>query len=92
MGKMSWIAYLANKGMLKELSEEVGLEMAKGFIEAAKTIEHNKDTPAYKNLSKIQKEMVEHAGQKRAGDRIAKKIKENIDIINSASVGIRDEY
>ena len=74
MGKMSWIAYLANRGMLKELSEEVGLELAEGFIEAAKTIEEKRNEPAYKNLSKIQKRMVKHATKQ----------------INAASVGIRE--
>jgi len=75
MGKMSYIAYLADKGNLKELTEEVGsYEVAKGFIEAAKKIEENKDKPAYKNLSKLQKEMVEYATKK----------------ISAASVGIRE--
>ena len=75
MGKMSYIAYLANKGNLKELTEEVGsYEIAKGFIEAAETIEKNKDKPAYKNLSKLQKEMVKDATKK----------------ISAASVGIRE--
>ena len=75
MGKMSYIAYLANKGNLKELTEEVGsYEMAKGFIEAAETIKENKDKPAYKNLNKLQKEMVKDATKK----------------ISAASVGIRE--
>tara|TARA_Y100000310_G_C20368618_1_gene662448 strand:- start:256 stop:489 length:234 start_codon:yes stop_codon:yes gene_type:complete len=75
MGKMSYIAYLANKGNLKELTEEVGsYEVAKGFIEAAEKIEKNKDKPAYKNLSKLQKEMVKDATKK----------------ISAASVGIRE--
>jgi len=77
MGKMSYIAYLADKGNLKELTEEVGsYEVAKGFIEAAEKIEENKDKPAYKNLSKLQKEMVKDATKK----------------ISNSSVGIRDEY
>ena len=85
MGKMSWIAYLAENGKRKELMEEVGAiasasgrtaaEIADGFIEAVKTIEKNKEKPAYKKLSKIQKEMIKDATNK----------------INGASVGIRDE-
>ena len=74
---MSYIAYLADKGNLKELTEEGGsYEVAKGFIEAAEKIEENKDKPAYKNLSKLQKEMVKDATKK----------------ISNSSVGIRDEY
>lgn len=64
MATMSWIAHLANEGNIKELSEEVGYEVAKEFIEAAKTIKENKDEPAYKNLNKIQNEMIEHAKKK----------------------------
>ena len=85
MGKMSWIAYLAENGKREELMEEVGaianatgrtaLEIADGFIEAVKTIEKNKEKPAYKKLSKIQKDMIKDATNK----------------INRASVGIRDE-
>lgn len=30
--------------------------------------------------------------EEKPGDRIAKKIKKNVDKINGASVGIRDEY
>ena len=53
MGKMSWIAYLAENGKREELMEEVSAiasasgrtaaEIADGFIEAVKTIEKNKE-------------------------------------------------
>ena len=85
MGKMSYIAYLAENGNKKELMEEVGAiasatgntvaDIADGFIEAVKTIKKNKNKPAYKNLNKIQKEMIKDATNK----------------ISSASIGIRDD-
>ena len=75
MGKMSYIAYLAESGNKKELMEEVGSiasmtgktvsEVADGFIEAANTIKKNKNKPAYKNLNKIQKEMIKDATNKK---------------------------
>ena len=74
MGKMSWIAYLAENEKREELMEEVGViasacgkttaEIADGFIEAVKTIEKNKEKPAYKKLSKIQKDMIKDATSK----------------------------
>lgn len=55
MSRMPWIAYLAENGMLKELTEEVGsTQVAQGFIKAVEEIRENKDNPAYKNLNKIQ--------------------------------------
>ena len=105
MGKMSWIAYLAENGKREELMEEVSsiasasgktaAEIADGFIEAVKTIKKNKDKPAYKNLNKIQKDMVKDAtykfNKKSLGNRITNKIKKSINKINRASIGIRDE-
>ena len=71
---MSWIAYLAENEKREELMEEVGCiasatgrtaaDVADGFIEAVKTIEKNKEKPAYKNLSKIQKDMIKDATSK----------------------------
>ena len=61
MSRMPWIAKLAEDGNLKELSEELGsIELAEGFIEAAKTIRDNKDKPEYKKLNEIHDEMGEH--------------------------------
>lgn len=58
MSKMPWIAHLAEKGDLEELTEELGDEqMARGFIEAARTIRDNKDKPEYKKLNEIHDEM-----------------------------------
>ena len=84
MGKMSWIAYLAESGNKKELMEEVSgiasktgrtsTEVADEFIKAAKTIKENKDKPAYKQLHKKQTEMIKHATK----------------TISAASVGIRE--
>ena len=54
MARMPYIAYLAEKGNLKELSEEVGsTEMAQGFINAGEDMKKNKDKPAYKKLNEI---------------------------------------
>ena len=51
---MPYIAYLAEKGNLKELAEEVGsTEMAQGFINAVEEMKKNKDKPAYKKLNEI---------------------------------------
>ena len=62
MGKMSWIAYLAESGNKKELMEEVSgiasmtgktsTEVADEFIKAAKTIKENKDNNYYKHKPK----------------------------------------
>jgi len=54
MARMPYIAYLAEKGNLKELAEEVGsTEMAQGFINAVEEMKKNKDKPAYKKLNEI---------------------------------------
>ena len=54
MARMPYIAYLAEKGNLKELAEEVGsTEMAQGFINAVEEMKKNKDKPAYKKPNEI---------------------------------------
>ena len=59
MSKMPYIAYLAENGMLKELTEEVGsTQIAQGFINAVEEIRENANNPAYKNLNKIQDKAV----------------------------------
>jgi|10_taG_2_1085330.scaffolds.fasta_scaffold00292_14 hypothetical protein len=59
MSKMPYIAYLAENGMLKELTEEVGsTQVAQGFINAVEEIRENANNPAYKNLNKIQDKAV----------------------------------
>ena len=76
MGRMSWIAKLAEEGNIKELTEEVGsAEVAQGFIDAVTEIRKKKNNPAYNKLNEIQTEMVKDATSK----------------ISAASVGIRDE-
>jgi hypothetical protein len=76
MGRMSWIAKLAEEGNLKDLTEEVGsVEVAQGFIDAVTNIRDKKDNPAYNKLNEIQTEMVKDATDK----------------ISAASVGIRNE-
>ena len=76
MGRMSWIAKLAEEGNLKDLTEEVGsVEVAQGFIDAVKEIRKKKDNPAFEKLNEIQTKMV----------------KDTTDKISAASVGIRDE-
>jgi len=60
MTRMPYIAYLAENGMLKELTEEVGSsEVAKGYIDAVKEMRERKDEKAYKVLNKLQDEMIE---------------------------------
>jgi hypothetical protein len=76
MGRMSWIAKLAEEGNLKDLTEEVGsVEVAQGFIDAVTNIRDKKDNPAYNKLNEIQTEMVKDATDK----------------ISAASVGIKNE-
>ena len=76
MGRMSWIAKLAEEGNLKDLTEEVGsVEVAQGFIDAVTEMRKKKDNPAYDKLNEIQTEIVKDATDK----------------ISAASVGIRDE-
>jgi len=66
MARMPYIAYLAENEMLKELIEEIGdMEMAKGFIEAAREIREKREEPAYTNLNRIHQEAVK-IGEKEA--------------------------
>jgi len=66
MARMPYIAYLAENEMLKELIEEIGdMEMAKGFIEAAREIREKREEPAYINLNRIHQEAVK-IGEKEA--------------------------
>jgi len=53
MGKMSYIHYLCEKEDRNGLIEEVGTDMADGFLEAHKTIRKNKENKAYKKLNEI---------------------------------------
>ena len=60
MGKMGYIAYLAENNMREELIAELGSErIADGFIEAANQIRENKESEAYKVLNKLQQQHVE---------------------------------
>ena len=66
MGKMGYIAYLAENDMRDELIEEVGSSvMADGFIEAVKIIKDNKEHKSYKVLNKLQEENYKE-GEKHA--------------------------
>ena len=70
MGKMSYIAYLIEHRKDEELRQEcsslaemLGIDLdetVEEFKKAYFNIEKNKDKPAFKQLSKIQKEMLEH--------------------------------
>ena len=53
MSKMSWISYLCETNNKKELIEEVGIDMADGFLEAHKKMGDNRNQPVYKELNKI---------------------------------------
>ena len=60
MGKMGYIAYLAENNMRDELISEVGSSrVADGFIEAATQIRENKERESYKVLNKLQQQHVE---------------------------------
>jgi len=64
MGKMGYIAYLAENNMRDELISEVGSSrVADGFIEAANQIRDNKENEAYKVLNKLQQQHVEEGGK-----------------------------
>ena len=58
MSKMSWISHLCETNNRKELIEEVGIDMADGFLEAHKQMRKNRNQPAYKELNKIHDEML----------------------------------
>ena len=53
MSKMSWISYLCETGNKKELEEEVGKELADGFLKAHKQMRDNRDLPEYDKLNEI---------------------------------------
>ena len=57
MSKMSWISYLCETGNKKELEEEVGKELADGFLKAHKEMRDNVNKHAYIKLNKIHDEM-----------------------------------
>ena len=57
MGKMSRISYLCETDNLKELIEEVGTELAEGFLRAHKEMRAQKDNPAFTKLNDIADEM-----------------------------------
>ncbi len=61
MSKMSWISYLCENGKKKELIEEVGQELAEGFLEAHNQMRKNKNNPAYEKLNEIHDEMQKKA-------------------------------
>ncbi len=57
MSKMGWISYLCETGNKKELIEEVGIELAEGFLKAHNQMRENKENPAYDKLNEIHDEM-----------------------------------
>tara|TARA_B100001250_G_C19790514_1_gene786266 strand:+ start:194 stop:412 length:219 start_codon:yes stop_codon:yes gene_type:complete len=54
---MGWISYLCETGNKKELIEEVGIELAEGFLKAHNQMRENKENPAYDKLNEIHDEM-----------------------------------
>lgn len=60
MSKMAWISYLCETGNKEELIEEVGIELAEGFLEAHNKMRENRDNPAYDKLNEIHDEMQEN--------------------------------
>ena len=76
MGKMSLISYLCEHNYKKELIEEVGIEMADGFLEAHNTMRENRDNPAFKKLNEIHDEMQKEVNSaKMSSVRISSKRK-----------------
>jgi hypothetical protein len=60
MGKMGYIAYLAENNMREELIAELGSSrIADGFIEAANQIRENRESESYKVLNKLQQQHAE---------------------------------
>ena len=57
MSKISWISHLCETGNIKELIEEVGIELADDFLKAHKQMRENRDSPAYEKLNEIHDEM-----------------------------------
>ncbi len=57
MGKMSWISHLCETNNRKQLIEEVGIELADGFLEAHNKMRENRNNPAYHKLNEIHDEM-----------------------------------
>ena len=57
MSKMSWISYLCENNLKDELIEEVGTDLANGFLEAHKQMRERKNEPAFKVLNKIHDNM-----------------------------------
>ena len=57
MSKMAWISYLCETDNKKELIEEVGIELAEGFLKAHNQMRENKNNPAYDKLNEIHDEM-----------------------------------
>ena len=57
MGKMSWISYLCESDNREALIEEVGVELADGFLHAHNQMRNNRDNPAYNKLNEIHDEM-----------------------------------
>ena len=73
MGKMGYIAYLAENNMKEELIAELGSSrIADGFIEAANQIRENKENEAYKALNKLQQQHIEEyeSVNKKGGAKI----------------------
>ena len=91
MGKMSYIHHLCETNNKKELIEELGsTQMAEGFLEAHKEMRNKKHNKAFAKLNEIVDNSIKEHKKESIGDRIGNTIKKNIDKINSASVGIRD--
>ena len=57
MGRMSWISHLCETNNKKALVEEVGPELADGFLDAHRIMRKNKNNPAFNKLNEIHDEM-----------------------------------
>ena len=74
MSKMAWISYLCETGNKEELIEEVGIELAEGFLEAHNKMRENKNNPAYDKLNQIHDEMQKEVqNEQMSGMRVSSK-------------------
>ena len=79
MGRMSYIHYLCEKEDRKGLIEEVGIEMADGFLEAHKEMRLQKNNPAFDTLNKIVDESLKT--DVKTAKKQSKGVKKELDIM-----------
>ena len=79
MGRMSYIHYLCEKEDRKGLIEEVGVDMADGFLEAHKEMRLQRNNPAFDTLNKIVDESLKT--DVKTAKKQSKGVKKELDIM-----------